>query len=97
MKPPVPGSTLGNRLPCDVMGLFKTHINSLQHFASVNGCYAQSAIAVLAFHLATVIAKMCVLTHFRHSAMTRQSGDSSLPFSIWQCMIKEDTKKALST
>jgi len=46
-----------NRLPCDVMGLFKTHINSLKHFASVNGCYAHPAIPVLAFRLKTVISK----------------------------------------
>jgi hypothetical protein len=64
------------------MGLFKTHKNSLQHFASVNGCYAHFAIPALAFYLATVTAKMCVVMRFRQSAMTHQSGDSCLPFSI---------------
>ena len=35
--------------------------------------------------------------HFRHSEMTQQSGDSCLHFNIWQRMIKNDTKRALST
>jgi len=37
------------------------------------------------------------MMHFRYSAMTHQSGNSCLPLNIWQCMIKKDTKKALST
>jgi len=41
--------------------------------------------------------KMCGAMHFRHSEMTHQSGDSCLPFNTWQCVIKNDTKKALST
>jgi hypothetical protein len=53
-----PGPTPGNRLPWDVKGLFKTHLNSLQRFTSVNGCYAHSAIPALAFRLATLIANV---------------------------------------
>jgi hypothetical protein len=40
------------------MGLFKTNINSLYSFASVNGCFAHSAIPTLAFRVAKVIDKM---------------------------------------
>jgi len=43
LKPPVPGSTPGNRLSSDVMGLFKTHINFYRVLLqTVSGCYAHS-------------------------------------------------------
>jgi hypothetical protein len=51
----------------------------------------------MAFRLATVIAKMCDAMHFRHSAITRQSGDSCLPLNIWQSVIKKNAKEVLST
>jgi len=94
LRPPVPGSTLGNRLPSDVMGSSKTHINPLWLFAS-DSCYVHSAILALAFHLATVTATMCGAMHFRHSTIIQQRGDSCLPLNIWQRTIKKDTKKVI--
>jgi hypothetical protein len=35
--------------------------------------------------------------HFRHSAVTQQSGDSGLTLNIWQRVIMKYTKKALFT
>ena len=73
--------------------------NSYKFFAvlyqTVNGCYAHSAIPVLAFRLATVITKMCGAMHFSYSAIIHQSGDSCLPFNIWQRVIKKDNKESI--
>jgi hypothetical protein len=35
--------------------------------------------------------------HFRHSAVTKQAGDSGLTLNIWQHVIMKYTKKALFT
>jgi hypothetical protein len=64
------------------MGLFKTQIHYSVVHQIVNVCYAHSDIPALASRLATIITKMCGMTHFRHSAMNRQSGDFRLPLTV---------------
>ena len=89
MTPPVPGSTPGKRLPWDVMGLFKTHTNSLLCFASdskrllCSFCYSGWD-----FPLSNSYCWGVRRDAFRHSAMTHQSGDSRLPLNIWQRVVK---------
>ena len=94
LKPPVPGSTPGNRFPWDVTDLFKTHKFFIVLHQIVQECHA---IAALALPLATVTTNRCGAMHFHHSTMTHQSGDSCLPFNIRLRAIKHDTKKPLST
>lgn len=96
---PVRGSTPGNRLPSDVIGLIKTHIFSVLCIASnsqrllCSFCYSS-----LRFPPANSYCSYVWRDAFRHSAV-RLINQATLPtHDIWQHVIKNDTtKQALYT
>jgi hypothetical protein len=88
LKPPVAGrhkeqASLGGK----VFYLNLIQIPYTVFHQRANSCYVHSAISALAFRLTTVIVKMCGGMHFRHSAVTQQSGNSCLNLNIWQRVI----------
>jgi len=92
---PVRGSTPGNRLPSDVIGLIKTHIFSVLCIASnsqrllCSFCYSS-----LRFPPANSYCSYVWRDAFRHSAV-RLINQATLPtHDIWQHVIKNDTHKA---